>query len=691
MAKEYLAQIISNKGTSTFSSNRFNWQDLKPELARNKTYRGLVSSFTNKFSFVKEMRRLMRDLWDSEGVNAFAQLIIKVSNKNAERNSYRQIGENQIFTANFVDAEIDELRADINFEDTGFVNDFFAGHKTKLNFDAPTNLKGGVMSGYASDLDTITLHDRTIRLFTEYIREGGFFTTPFLADDSYQTLIFGKNSDEDSKETIAYKTSSPDTFPLADSLFYLKAEKNKALTISFRVAGVISDNIGSRTYSLYIKHFDQNDDFKAEYLLGSGDGDIDENVLITYNNTIEVLIGESLGLYWESDQILVINGSLLGFDFYLNYETIDYFPQTIAQCIKPLRLFRRLTEIITGDPDAFYSDLFGLIDDGYTGDGEWANLVSLNGKMIRAFPFEDNPYNATFEDVFKYYNAITPLSLSIENIGGKQRIRIEKYEDLYDSGIIVELGGTINELNRRVREDQIFTDIIVGYKDQLYEEVNGLDSAHGEMNLTTPLNSKDKKYDIKCKARAGGYDIELARRSQSSNTSTTDTRYDKDNYLIDAYEVSGNLVARKDELFSSITGIFNPQYVYNARLFPKRNALRHGGLIKESLTRNDIDSLIYTKGSNNPNVISQLLTESEPVVEKDNVLIADLTRPKVLAELLSITTPLTLVQFNLISLNKNKLVTFVDISEKTLSIYIDELKYDEPKGEAEITGIRANR
>jgi len=246
-------------------------------------------------------------------------------------------------------------------------------------------------------------------------------------------------------------------------------------------------------------------------------------------------------------------------------------------------------------------------------------------------------------------------------------------------------------LVRQVRSDSLFTTIIGGYKDQEYEEVNGLESAHGEINYTSPLKVKDKKYDIKCKARTGGYDIEFPRREQFADSPTKDTRYDKDNYLIDAYITSGKLLSRRDELFSSITGVFNPQYVYNARLFPARCVRRHGVIIRESLNVNLDDLLVYTKGSNNPNVISQLLIETEPVIEKDNIKISELARPKVLSELLSFNTPLTLTEYNLINLNKNKLITFVDIGGNELSGYIDSLKFDEPKGEAEIVLIRANK
>lgn len=700
MGKEYKSIINYADGILEFLSSKWsNWNEFKVELKRSQTYKGLVSSFTSSMTYVKRIRDEMVIAFDKTGVNTEASLTISISNKNGERNSFQQVGDNQTFSLDFAKAEIDETSISLNAEDSSFANKFWSRHKEKIDFITTTNLDGGVMSDYESDLDTITLHDRTIELFTKYIKTGDFFVTPFFANNSYQNLEFDKNTDPDSKETISFNTTSPNNFPFADSLFYLKAEKTKVLDLQFRVKGTISDNIGSRTYSLYIKHFDQYDNFKTEYILGSGDGSIQEDATIVYNDTIEVLPGESLGLYWDSDQILIIDGSFIAWDFYFNYDTVDTFQQTTAQCIKPLKAFRRLAEVMTGDPDAVYSEVFGLESEGYDTDGEWANLVTLNGKMIRNFPFgtvesingdvTTTTYNVTFEELFKYYNSIFPLSLAIENTGVKQRIRIEKYADLYDNGIVINLGSTISELIRQVRTDSLFTTIIGGYKDQEYEEVSGLDSAHGEINFTSPLKVKDKKYDIKCKARTGGYDIEFARRKQFADNATVDTRYDKSNYLIDAYIFGDALIARKDELFANITGVFNPQNIYNARLLPSRNVRRHGGVIKESLNVNNDDFLIYTKGANNPNVSSQLFTEAEALVEKNNIPISELENPKVLSELLSFKTPLTLAQYNLINLNKNKLITFVDIGGKELSGYVDSLKYDEPLGEAEMVLIRS--
>jgi len=701
MAKEYKSIIKYSGGSLEFFSNRWaDWDSFKVELKRSATYKGLVSSFTNTITYVKNIRDRMVILLDSEGINTDAELTISISNKNGDRNSYQKVGDSQSFSLDFSKAEVTETSISLNAEDSSFANKFFARHKEKINFDTTTNLDGGVMSDYKVDLDTITLHDRTI-LFDSLLslkETTNYPSTSQLNNFIYLPLNVDYKSDDNFKFVIANYSNDR---TLADSIFYLQSDRKRVLDLSIKIDVDLTIAIPGLVPSI---------DLTLNYIIYDSDFNTKVNETLGTNNYPNTGINTRNYTHYSDRQITLEEGDSIQLGFIVvqgdrsflpltitpnklsvSGISTEYYEKTTAECIKPLIAFRRLIEAITGEENAVYSEVFGLQSDGYEQDGEWANLVTLNGKMIRGFNFEDNPYNVTFEDLFKYYNAITPLALTIETIGGKQRVRIEKYEDIFENGIILELGSEINNLVRRVREDSLFTTIIAGYKDQLYEEVNGLDSAHGESNYTTPLTPKDKKYDILCKARTGGYDIHFPRIQQFADDPTLDTRYDKDNYLIDAYIVSGNLIARKDELFQSVTGIFNPQYAYNLRLLPSRNVRRHGGVIKESLTVNNNDLLVYTKGSNNLNVTSQLLTESEPVIENEDIKISDLQRPKVLSELLSFNTPLTLTEYNLINLNKNKLITFVDIGGNELSGYVDSLKFDEPKGEAEIVLIRANK
>jgi len=711
MAKEYKSVIKYADGILEFLSNKWSdWDSFKVELKRSATYKGLVSSFTSSMTYVKTIRDEMVIAYDKYGPNADASLSISISNKNGERNSYTQVGDNQYFSLDFSKAEITENSISLNAEDSSFSNKFFSRHKEKIDFDQPTNLDGGEMSDYKPDLDTIFLHDRTLQLNneTKTINNSistGSTTSEFIFIPALSSVI---GSDDDIKNTVS-NIAKPDSL-LAENYLLLQSEQDKPVDLNLKGSVYIGSIHGDYELAVitYDSNFEEVPGSRITQPLTINVGFITE---ILFNNTLSLSIkeGQSLAVgvlftNWDTfnaASFFTYTGDALLNALTIKYSAISFFEQTTAKCIKPLRGFRRLIEAMTGDPDAVYSNLFGLESEGYEQDGEWANLVTLNGKLIRGFDFGTfetsggdivtTTYNVTFEDLFKYYNSIEPLSLAIENVNGKQRVRIEKYNDLYENGIIIKLGTNINELVRQVRTDALFTTIIGGYKDQKYEELSGLESSHGEINFTSPLKVKDKKYDIKCKARAGDIDIELVRRYQIADTATTDTRYDKDNYLIDAYISGDNLLSRRDELFSSITGIFNPQYIYNARLLPARNVRRHGGIIKESLNVNNDDLLVYTKGSNNPNVTSQLLTESKPVIEKSDIPISELQRPKVLAELLSFNTPLALTEYNLINLNKNKLITFVDIGGKEISGYIESLEFNEPKGEAEMVLIRANR
>jgi hypothetical protein len=310
--------------------------------------------------------------------------------------------------------------------------------------------------------------------------------------------------------------------------------------------------------------------------------------------------------------------------------------------------------------------------------------------MIRNIPFSQNPFNTSFEEAFEEYYNKYPIALSIENNGGKQRIRIEKYDDIFETDVIHEFGRDVSGLERTIREDRIYTGVKCGEKDHEYEEVTGLNTTQGQMNLTTPIQAKDTTYVIVGKWRTDPEGLELARRIQYADNATTDTRYDKDIWLIDAYKPAGTIVARRTELFQLVEGILNPNNVYNLRLSPKRCILRHGGILNESLSRNT-GSILYTKGASNQELITQLLTEDNPVVEKDDIDLTDLSLPKLFAEIINVSAPVDTELYNLLVANKNKILNFTDINGKKIGCYLKEFPYEHPNGEADFTLIRANR
>jgi hypothetical protein len=225
------------------------------------------------------------------------------------------------------------------------------------------------------------------------------------------------------------------------------------------------------------------------------------------------------------------------------------------------------------------------------------------------------------------------------------------------------------EVERRVNDKMIFSEIAVGYKELEFEEVNGLFNFAGEFNFVTPLQLEGKKLDIVSKWIVGDVAIELTRRNQYSLNPTKDYRFDKDIFIIDAKRlkeyVNGEwvdtgfpLIPITNEDYETIEGIYEPTKAYNLNLSPKRNLLRWGWFITGCLTAKQTSKIQYVSGSNNPNLTTKKIGESI-ITESADILVSDLDTPLILPDRFTIAeAELTKAQWDAISASKGGLIEF---------------------------------
>jgi len=701
-------KIRDNKGTATFGADQVkNWSDIEINFTRNKTYKGIVRKFTNTFEFVDAIKLRIIQLLDEYGPDAELFMRIYVGNDNKERSSFKLLGDGQEFKADFSSIEIDELTAKLNFTDSGYEEKLFSRDNTKVNFDATESFDGQAISDYTDYLKTCILHDRTIYLYSELNSSFQVTTNFYSLPEDF--IIVGMNKTNVSDSDIKNVTSANKETDNLDIENYilLRSEENKPfkLNISGDIrasgTGLLPSEVDMYcTLIIYNEEYQEVSrteksitgwEFESAVLSvitlkTSINFNFDENI----NENYSVAVGFLLKNRTKDISLIIYQKTELFNDLEYNIESISYFPTTTTDFILPHELFSRLAEIYTGEQDSFYSTLFGRTELGYSSNGEWAYLGVANGKMIRGFDFTKNPLNTSLRDAFQSYNSILNIIAFIEFIGGKPRLRIEKNTHGYDTSSILNLGDEISNVSRKNNEDLLFTEINIGCKDYEYEEVNGLDSFNGTFTFSTPLKIKDKKYDQISKYRFDDYGIEFARRKQFSLSATEDTRYDKDIFIIDAKLGATGIEAVRAEDFTTVNNILEPQNVINLRLSSKRNLIRHGDIIRSGLIHKQADSLIYVKGANNAELQTQLTTESELLIEKDNVLIGDLYNPLFLAELIELECPFSNWQFDDINSNKNKMLKFVYKNYNLLG-FIDDISYKINEEKANVTLLRANR
>lgn len=694
-------------GSVTFGSDKvMNWDSIEINQTRNQTYRGLLRKFTGELEFVGSIRKRLIRLVDRIGSEAEIYLTIYVGNDNRDRSSFKLMGDGEL-KADMTTWEVSELSCKCNFLSSGFEEVLMNRNDNEVEYNTHTSVDGVAIPVFLNETRRIELHDRVLELNSAFdidsssVELNGFFVTSYIP----VAFIKAYASDDDFKNVPISVFSDKNA---SESFFILKASESKDINMNYSIstilqiqinAGVWFYKISKRKVDVDYNQISEDVIFDSDFIFGSGL----KNISVNYNAdlTEHLNVGESLQLLISITQQTPITADPIIFGYYPNKNAIisnskSYFPASTADCIPPHELFSRFCSIYTGSQMPFYSETFGRTDLGYAQDGEWCWLVALNGLMIRSFPFagtDENTRYARFasslKKAFESYNAILNLYATIEFVNGQYRFRIDKYDDLFNQADAIDLGELIAGVSRSLDKNILFGEMIAGYENEEYEELNGLGAFNGQFNFTPPIKSVTTKLSIKSKYRTDDYGIELIRRKPYASFPTEDTNGDDDIFLIDAKISGDHLVAVRDEYFSIVTGILNPTSAYNLRLSPGRNIRRWGSVIHSAMPHGGV--IKFMTGAKNTQLVTRLLTETESIVENADIDVATLAPALYLPERLALSEcVMSFDKYLQIEANRNSVVFFKN-KGVNLYGYIDDLSYDPNKKTAKVELIRANR
>ena len=409
---------------------------------------------------------------------------------------------------------------------------------------------------------------------------------------------------------------------------------------------------------------------------------------------IELNKGESLGICFEAigETTFPIGtfGSPYVIQAYLNVTksklTIedgqDYEPTT-SRAIKPLDLFNRIVQKITGKDNLVVSSVFGNA-------GEYENILVDNGFWARGFPdtYTDSSgdeqslqMKISFKDAFESFNYLEPLCWFTFYDGNVEKIRIEKATYTQQNFIGVDL-GSVDNINYESSKIDFFSNISIGHSQSMeYEEISGLDEPNGLSELSTFITRSKSKYSAVSKIRTDAVGYELIRRKNFLQYPKEDTSRDSNLWMHDAKpqntgvythnlwndSINGNQLL--DELPK---GVFRPENLWNFRLSPmNRLFYGHSYSIKRGLYHFPKKSINFSSSNSNQN----LITISNGVTLKENasLLIENLPKPRVEAEMIDFT-------FKMTQEIEDKLLGFRSVNGVLVPNYFGLIKYIE-KGE----------
>ena len=508
-------------------------------------------------------------------------------------------------------------------------------------------------------------------------------------------LIIKTNQHQNIAQSPAYQTTGLELTGDSGMMFILNADRDRIFDISinlnFDAFFEKYENVQWCFYQVCLTTYENGNSFDLKnrtvlYELNSGFANSDprklpadydaaypaftKNIQISYrDSSFEIKAGESLAFeaFLKSDMYVDNQAGVRCFAknltvtegvFPLKVEEDSFFEKSTTKTIMIYEQGERLSEIMTGRSDAFYSEELGRTDIGYAIDGDSSLISCSHGQWIRGFDkspaSEDNkykPFATSFKDYIESLSATRNLSLGIEKFGLSERFRVEKKKFFYNNNVLIRLADLVDgewiytqvsKFKRSEAPEYYDAGLLLGYeKGWDNEEAMGLDEPNAKSEYTTPITAVDTIYTKISKYLAGSYPIEFLRRKSKELFPTEDHSNDKEIFLFTLKRSgSGKYEERKwqDDLEKEPTGIFSPETATNLTLSPFNILLRHGWVIAAGLTKNITDYIRFGSSEGNSKLKTKL-TGGNEYAENGDIIISELERPRYLPEFLEFEFP----------------------------------------------------
>lgn len=329
--------------------------------------------------------------------------------------------------------------------------------------------------------------------------------------------------------------------------------------------------------------------------------------------------------------------------FEVKFKSLNTVDPSVTKAYPVYEMLRKMCESMTGKVDCFRSNFFGRTDLGYSSNGCGAFTAITNGLNVRNMLDKEGnrfPVNAVFSALFQDLSCIYSLGMRVEKENGEDIVRIEPAEYFYNATTIKTFFN-VSDLTRTPAVDVMYNKFIVGYEkwNLNISGINALDEINAQHTYSLPVKKAAKTLEKKSKLIASGYLIEQTRRIQYKKSSTTDFETDNDLIIIclnrgtvvsDKYTANGEsrsyaagTVSERNEAFSGITNLLDPDTIYNLRISPARMAANWYPFISSSFWKATEQQLRFVSGLGNF-LEGDTLSNCEKIVTvKQNQNIAD--------------------------------------------------------------------
>lgn len=678
--------IYSEEKGSQVIEDPKNWDESEREYTRNSEFNGIFSKISNSLEFAKSGFKYLLDLYIGWGINPDIKLTKEVKNPNLASEDWTIVEEGYPNLSTFSYNEENRL-AKVKFDEEPFWQKINNRKKEKYDLGVDTSPD----DIYLGELPTRTMyaHGRKILLNSYFeidpvqqpkwdLHMRTFGSNQVRTTNKGLPFKIIANSDQENITNTSDNNSSDgysdDQNGSGTSEFFLSSDVNKfgvkfKMTFTFTLTRVFADDTENESLNFFFRRYnnaDQLDLAESTTILSIANpqNKVGETFTISHEVETDIAIGDSFAYIAQGQADR--DGFLHNFSLDCDLSNLEgslqviedsAFPVTQHEVLLPFEKFDRLTTILTGEENKFYSEYFGRTELGYDEDGEGAYKVCATGYQVRGFPRLVNEgtdeeritqYNTSFTEAFTSYNSDNPLAVIIENSGTGRRLRIEPLSFVYQKFSNIQLKNSnefllVTNLERKVDMKRIYSHVEFGSKNggTDYEEAFGLDEYNGKTEGRTVINKVENTYTAISDYRKDSYGHEFCRRQQFSEDPDADTRYDEHIFMLDCI-FENNTIRLKlwsDDFEEEPTGIYSPETAFNLNMSPANALMRHSAFINAGLQKNQEDFITLTSSNANSSLVTKKSGQSY-LPESGDISNSELLRPFYIPELLEFDCPI---------------------------------------------------
>lgn len=609
----YRCELLINGLKYRVTDDLENWDEVKASFKRND-YDGVIRTFSNKFSFAGDARKLLLKQYDEDYLNASASIIISTRNNSWLYNerfscalNFSTLQDNgRILQINAVDDSVASMiKAKRGTQYEYPVEDVkspipLVYDGLELSESAKWLSTGDIYNGEIGDLldndkyvyANFSSNWQPMQLYTEATDINIGNATEIL-DQSYMAFQ-DQYLDGDGNVADGYKDENTIVTALKSVKlsvdinfnFFIRYQPlawGSAHGVALRLAKIGTDN---KTTTVIIEHFWTT----PEETLQEKE----------YSEHFDVPLdkGEKLVLMCKLECTLIGGGSArvyypMSSDSRVTVSWKNRINPVEMDVIKPDTLLNRLLKSINGEKDG----LTGVIEG--TGDRRLDNCMLLAAESARKIPGAK-----IYTSFTKFANWMSYVFGYAYDISGNTVTF--RHRSKYFSDDVVKRIDDLSDYEMKVNSALVYSRIRIGFDKQDYDTANGKDEFRFTNEYTTGVTMTDNSLEMISPYRADAYGIEFL--ADKIGEDTTDNESDTDLFMVGVKSDSSGFkyILNRDYLMG---GVLSPDTMFNAMFSPSSMVLANEAYIGSS-----VEMLTFASSDGNSDVGIDGMGESRDII-----------------------------------------------------------------------------